>query len=86
MAGRLDGTAAGRPFSLLADGRDLVLVPSAIRTLLGLRMWWQGVGVPLQTLFRTAGVRLFVRVKWLGRFEVLPEPNRLLRLFLPRTS
>ncbi len=84
LAGRLDGTFDGRPVSLVAEGRDLILGAGDLATLLALRKSWQGAH-PVRALLRQGGIRLQARAPWLGKVEVFPSPNFLVRLFLPRT-
>ena len=84
LAGRLDGDVNGRPFSLIADGRDITVDAGRFSTLLGLRSNWRPAARPLQALFRRAGLRLLVRVPWFGRVEVSPNPSLLLRMILPQ--
>ena len=83
-AGRLDGHVNGRPVSLVVENRDLILVADKIRTLFTLRRSWRATVRPLRVLLERADVRLLVRVGWLGRMEVFPNPSFLIRLFLPR--
>lgn len=84
LAGRLDGTVDGRPVSLVAEGRELILAGGKVSTLLALRKSWQATAHPLRALLRPGGIRLLARAPWLGRVELFPNPNFLVRLFLPR--
>ena len=84
MAGRLDGNVDGRPVSLVAEGRDLVLGASNLTTLLALRKYWRSTVHPLRALLQQGGIRLQVRVPGLGKVELFPNPNFLVRLFVPR--
>lgn len=81
LAGRLDGFVNGRPVSLVADGDTVTIVPGSTGTLLALmrmRRSWR------QVLVRT-NIRLYIRVGWFGRVQLLPDTSPLLRLFLPTT-
>ncbi len=84
MAGRIDGEVDGRPLSLVAEGRTLVLSAKSMRTLLMLRRSWRSMVHPLRALLTRSDVRLLVRVGWLGSVEVLPNPSCLVRRLLPR--
>ena len=87
-AGRLDGHAKGRPVSLLAQDRDLILSVDKLRTLftlLPLRKSWLAITGPLRGLFEHAGLRLLVQTPWFGKVEVFPRPSYPLRLLLPRS-
>lgn len=85
MAGRLDASAGGRPVNVLAEGNLVIVTVPGVRVLFALRRW-QAVMRPLRASFERAGLRLLVRVGWLGRFELLPNPGVLARLALPRTD
>lgn len=84
MAGRLDGNVDGRPVSLVAEGRDLVVGAGSLATLLVLRESWRTTVHPLRALLQQGGIRLMAQVPWLGKVELFPNPNFLVRLFLPR--
>lgn len=87
MAGRLDGFVSGRPLSLLAEENQFTIVPSHFRTLLELlkiRRSCLSVILPLQTALRKAEITVYVRLGWIGKVQLLPEPSFLLRPFLPR--
>ncbi len=88
LAGRLDGFVNGRPVSIIADGDTVTLVPGSLGTLLALmrlrRSWRHVAGSLRQVLVRT-NIRLYVRVGWLGRVQLLPDTTPLLRLVLPST-
>lgn len=88
LAGRLDGFVNGRPVSLVTDGDTVTLVPGSTSTLLALvrlrRSWRHLAGSLRQVLART-NIRLYVRVGWLGRVQLLPDTSPFFRLFLPST-
>jgi hypothetical protein len=88
LAGRLDGFVNGRPVSLVADGDTVTLVPGSTSTLLALirlrRSWRHVADLPRQVLGRT-NIRLYVRVGWFGRVQLLPDTSPFFRLFLPST-
>jgi hypothetical protein len=84
LAGRLEGTIDGRPISLVTEGRDLLLRAGSLATLLALRKSWQATVPPLRALLQQGGFRLLARAPWLGKVELFPNPNFLVRLFLPR--
>ncbi len=88
LAGRLNGFLNGRPLSLVADGDGVTLVPGGVGTLVALfrlRRSWRRVATPLRAVLARTNVRLYVRVGWLGRVPVLPDPGLLFRLTRPRT-
>ncbi len=88
LAGRLDGFVNGRPVSLVADGDTVTLVPGSLGTLLALmrlRRSWRHVAVSLRQMVARTNIRLYVRVGWLGRAQLLPDTSPFLRLVLPST-
>jgi len=52
--------------------------------MLVLRCGWHATMGPLKTVFESAGLRLLVRVRLFGEFEVFPNPRFLMRLLLPK--
>jgi hypothetical protein len=82
LAGRIDGSVCGRPFSLTAENRVVTLAVDRFGTLVSFRRSWQSAIQPLLELFRRAGLRLVVRVPWLGTLELFPNPGCLTRLLL----
>lgn len=86
LAGRLDGNVRGRPVNLIAENRDLVLEVGNLRTLLTLRRSWRLTAEPLLAVLRAADIRVSVRASWLGRVEIFPKPQFLVRLMLPRSD
>lgn len=88
LAGRLDGSVNGRPLCLVADGDGITIVPGGVGTLLTLfrmRRSFRSVAGPLWAVLARANVRLDVRVGWLGRVRVLPDPPLVFRLLIPRS-
>ena len=85
LAGRIEGTVDGRPVSLVARGGDLTLIVGNLRTIFTLRRSWPAVIRSLRPLIERGNLRLLVRLRWIGTLQVFPNPNLLLRLFLPRT-
>jgi hypothetical protein len=83
VAGRLDGILDSRPLSLVAEDGNLTLNSASFSSLLKLRRSWRAIGQPLCAILEREEIRLLVRVRWLGKFEVFPRPNYLVRLFLP---
>lgn len=82
LAGRLDGFLAGRPVSLVAEGRAITLISDNFSSLLKLRRSWRRVLRPLLATLEREDIRLVVQTKWLGRIEVFPRPKYLVRVFL----
>ena len=83
LAGRIDGVVDGRPMSLVAERQDLVLAVGRLRTLLTIERSWRSIFQPLRAFLTRYDIRLFVRIKWLGRVEVHPNPSFLVRMLLP---
>jgi len=83
LAGQINGVVDGRPVLLVAEGQDLVLTVVRWRTLLTLRRSSRSLIRAVSELLSRADLRLFVRIKWLGRMEVHPNPSLLLRMLLP---
>jgi hypothetical protein len=75
----------GRPVRVVADGTQVTVTAPGVRTLFALRGHWPAVAGPLRAAFGRAGLRLLVRVGWLGKVELLPNPGLLARVVLPRT-
>lgn len=83
LAGQIDGVVDGRPVLLVAEGQDLVLTVVRWRTLLTLRRSSRSLIRAVSEFLSRADLRLFVRIKWLGRMEVHPNPSLLVRMLLP---
>lgn len=83
MAGRLDGFLDGRPLSFVAEHGTVTLSSDNLSSLLKVRRSWRTMVQPLFAILERADIRLFVRLKWLGRIEVFPRTKYLVRLFLP---
>ena len=83
MVGRLHGDINGRPVSLVAEKRELVLAADKLIALLTLRRTWKA-SVPLWSVFERVGIRVLVQSRWLGITEVWPKPSYLIRLMFPR--
>lgn len=89
LAGRLDGFVNGRPVSLVAHDDGITLVPGGVGTLLTLfrlRRSWRLVAGPLRRVLDRTNIRLYVRIGWFGRVQLLPDPGLIFRLTLPRTG
>ena len=84
LAGRLDCHVDGRPFSLVADKREVTLSIGKFSTLLKLRQGWQTLMQPVRALFESADIRLLLRIPWFGKVEVFPNPNCMIHIMLPR--
>ena len=84
LVGRLVGEIDGRPVSLVAENRELVLAVGKLRTLLTMRRTWKVTLLPLRSLFERLGIRVLVRSRWFGLTEVFPHPNYLTSFLLPR--
>jgi hypothetical protein len=83
LAGRIDGVVDGRPVSLVAERQDLVLTVRHWRTLLTIGRTSRSLIEPLRAFLTRSDIRLFVRIRWLGRVEVRPHPSFLLRMLFP---
>jgi hypothetical protein len=84
LVGRLDGKIDGRPVNLVAENLELVLAVENLRTLLSLRRSWKASHLPIRSLIERFGIRLSVQLRWFGNTEVLPRPNYIISLLLPR--
>ena len=84
LAGRIDGVVNGRPVNLVAERQDVVLTVRHWRTLLTIRRNLPALTPSLQAFLAGSDIRLFVRIRWLGRVEVHPQPCFLVRMLLPR--
>lgn len=80
LAGRNDGVVDGRPVSLVAERQDLVLTVGRWRTLQTIRRSSRSLIEPLRAFLTRSDIRLFVRIGWLGRVEVHPNPPFLVRM------
>lgn len=83
LVGRVDVLVDGRPASLVAQRHDLVLTVRHWRTLLTIRRCTRSMIQPLRAFLARSDIRLFVRIRWLGRVEVHPNPSFLVRMVLP---
>jgi hypothetical protein len=79
MAGRIDGKVNGRPISLTAEDQALVLSLERWRTLLNIRKVPQNMCDPLRAFLERSNLRLVLRTKWFGNFELLPNPSAWVR-------
>lgn len=85
LVGRLQGFVDGRPVTLDANGRDVIVV-AGFRTLFTLRRslpTFQRLLSPFTSRF---DIRIMLRVGWLGTVEILPDTSRLIRVFIPRVQ
>lgn len=85
-AGRIDGTVDGWPVRLVARARTLVLEVGGWRTLLAIRRCWRSIIARLPPSLARPGIRVLVRVRWLGSVEVHPNPPAWVRMLLPSQS
>ena len=83
LAGRLEGNVGGRPVSLIAENRDLILEVRNLQALLTLRRSWRFIVEPLLAFLNLSDIHLKVRIRWLGIVEVSPKPPLFVRLMLP---
>ncbi len=83
LAGRIDGIVNGRPVNLIAERQELLLTVRHWRTLLTIRRQVHSLTSALQALLTRSNIRLFVRIRWLGRVEVHPNPPILVRMLMP---
>ncbi len=84
MAGRLDGYFDGRPVSIIAHDREVTIITSRISTLLRMRSNWKAIAPALARVFQRADIKLMTKIGSFGNVEILPNPNYLIRLLLPR--
>ena len=86
LAGRLDGSVDGRPMSVVAADREIIVDVGSLRTLFLISRIWPVIFKPLQSFLRQYDIRLAVRLNWFGRIEVFPVQSFLMRLWLLRQS
>lgn len=86
LAGQIDGLVDGRPVSLVAERQELVVTVARWRTLLTIRRSSRSLIRTVSEFVARTDLRLFVRIKWLGRVEVHPNPSLLVRMLLPLQS
>ena len=82
MTGRLSGTLSGRPVDIRADGRQVVLRVSSLRSAWQLRRSADSV-LPLLRFFQNFRLTLQVQIGAGVAINVLPTPAFLLRLLVP---
>ena len=83
LAGQIDGVVDGRPISLIAERQDLVLTVGRWWTLLTIRRSSRSLIRPLRAFLTQSDIHLLVRIRWLGRVGVHPNPSFLVRMLLP---
>jgi|GEM_PF-2012756 len=83
LAGQIDAVVDGRPVSLVAEKHDLVLSIGNWRFLPTIRRGSRSLIQALRKFLMRSDIRLFVRIRWLGRVEVHPNPRLLVRMLLP---
>jgi hypothetical protein len=83
MTGRLQGTCAGRPVEIVAEGRELLLRVPNLRTAWALR---RGAVSPLAHLLRSfclQGLSVRVQVGSFSPVALVPDPHWSVRLLVP---
>ncbi len=83
LAGQIDCVVDGRPMNLVADRQNLVITVRHWRTLLTIRSCSRAIIHPLRSFLRQSNIRLLVRIRWLGRVEVYPNPPFLVGMLFP---
>jgi hypothetical protein len=83
LAGQIDCMVDGRLVRLIAERKDMVLTVERWRTLLTIRRSSRLLIQSLREFITRSDIRLFVRIGWLGRVEVHPNPSFLIRMLLP---
>jgi hypothetical protein len=73
----------GRPVSLVGEKQDLVFTVRSWRTLLTIRRSSHSLIQNLRAFLTRSDIRLFVRIRWLGRVEVHPNPSFVVQMLLP---
>ncbi len=82
LAGHDDGVVNGRPVSLDAERQELLITVERWRTLLTILLSSRSFIRASRKFLTRADIRLFVRIDWLGRVEVHPNPSFLVRMLL----
>ena len=72
----------GRPVNLVAEGQDLILTVTHWNTLRAIRRSSRTLSEGLPELMMPSGIRLFIRITWLGRVQVHPHPSFMVRMLL----
>ena len=83
LTGRLHGTFGGRPVEIEADGRELLLRVSNLRSAWMLRRNVSDNTIPLLRAFRDNGFRLRLRICASLALDVLPQPHAAVGLLFP---
>ena len=83
MTGRLQGTALGRPVEIDAEGQELLLCVSNLRSAWGLRRSASANVIPLLQHLCDFGFRLQLRIGQRLAVEVFPKPHWSLRVVAP---
>lgn len=83
LAGQIDAVVDGRRVSLIAERQNLVLTVGDWRTVLTIRRSSRTLIQTLHKCVTRSDIRLFVRIRWLGKVEVHPNPRFLVRMLLP---
>ena len=83
VTGRLEGTCAGRPVELSAEGRRLSLRVPNLRSAWTLRRNISAAVVGLLLRLRNHNLQLRIAVGGRWDFEILPHPGFAIRLLVP---
>ena len=84
LAGRLDGFADGRPVSIVAEENEITFSAGDLAALIRLRCSGIAVLHLVGSALEFANIRVSVKLGWLGKVEVFPRPNIVIRLFMPQ--
>lgn len=84
LAGQIDAVVDGRPVSLTGERQDMVLSVGHWRTLVKIRRSSRPLIQTVREFVTRSDIRLFVRIKWLGRVQVHPNPSFWVRILIPR--
>ena len=83
MTGRLHGTLWGRPVEIVADGRDILIVISSLRSAWRARHSFTYALLPIHRSLRNLGFQLRVQIGKRLKLQILPKPQLAVRLFMP---
>ncbi len=82
LAGHIVGLLHGRPMSLTGEANKLIFSVDSWRILVTGRRQARFLIQNLRQFLGRTDLRVCVRTKWLGTFEVFPSPSSLVRLLI----
>ena len=83
MTGRLQGTVLGRSVEIEANGREIVLRVSNLKSAWAMRRIVSSATTCVLRALRDHGLRLKLRIGTRIALELLPRPSLVMRLLVP---